>query len=208
MRTARTRRVAFDVRGLCDHVVDQRSNDTSNRRILSRIDVNLLTMDRLWSPWRSVHVATWGERDETDRAAVFERLAASTDDDRDFVLWRGRLVMVVMNIHPYNNGHLMIAPYRRVVSYEELTGEEQLEISETLSRCIGWLRSAVSPDGFNVGMNLGVASGAAIPQHLHVHVVPRWSGDTSFMASTADIRVIPEAMRDTFEKLKAVIRIP
>ena len=163
-------------------------------------------MDRLWSPWRSAHVSTWGEKAETDRAGVFARLAASTDDDRDFVLWRGKLVFVVMNIYPYNNGHLMIAPYRQVVSYDELTPEEQVEVSSAISLCIGWLRTALSPDGYNVGMNLGAASGAAIPQHLHVHVVPRWSGDTSFMASTADVRVIPEAMRDTFDKLKAVIR--
>lgn len=159
-------------------------------------------MERLWSPWRSVHVAAWSERDEEDRAGVFTRLAVSNDDERDFVLWRGASVFVVMNLYPYNNGHLMIAPYRPVASYEDLTEQERYEMADATSLCLRCLRLALAPDGFNVGLNLGPASGAGIPNHLHLHVVPRWSGDTNFMASTADVRVVPEAMRDTYLKLR------
>lgn len=137
-----------------------------------------------------------------DREKLFERIGRDDRDEENYVVWRGELVYVVMNLFPYNNGHLLVVPYRRVEQYDGLTDEEQVAIARTIDRCIGWLRSVLNPDGFNVGMNLGRAAGAGVPEHLHVHVVPRWSGDTNFMSTTADMKVIPEAMADTYEKLR------
>ena len=160
-------------------------------------------MDQMWSPWRSQHLErlTTPTSAPSDGRSLFERLAQEARDEENFIVWRGTAVFVIMNLYPYNNGHLLIVPYRRVADYESLTPEEQVEIARTIERCIGWLRQALRPEGFNVGMNLGAAGGAGVPDHLHVHVVPRWSGDTNFMATAADVKVIPEAMEQTYRKL-------
>jgi ATP adenylyltransferase len=111
-----------------------------------------------------------------------------------------------MNLYPYNNGHLLLVPYRPVPDYTELTDGERAELAALIGRAIGWLRAALRPDGFNVGMNQGEAGGAGIPDHLHVHVVPRWRADTNFMPVTAEAKVIPEALRATYEKLLDAVR--
>lgn len=161
-------------------------------------------MERMWSPWRSAHIErlSKGADGLQRRDELFERIGKEDRDDENMVVWRGELVYVVMNLFPYNNGHLLVVPFRRVEEYDALTAEEQIEIARTIDRCIRWLREALDPDGYNVGMNLGIAAGAGVPEHLHVHVVPRWSGDTNFMPTTADMKVIPEAMQDTFRKLR------
>ena len=143
-----------------------------------------------------------GRLSREERESLFERIGEDDRDEENLVVWRGESVYVVMNLFPYNNGHLLIVPYRKVEQYEELSSGEQIEIAATIERCIRWLRTALDPDGFNVGMNLGRAAGAGVPEHLHMHVVPRWSGDTNFMPSTADLKVIPEAMQDTYNKLR------
>lgn len=164
-------------------------------------------MDQLWSPWRSLHIERMTSREarEEGEKSVFLQLAEQDRDEESLILWRGEGVFVIMNRYPYNNGHLLIVPFRQIASYEELTSLEQAEIAAAIGRCIGWLRRGLDPDGFNVGMNLGSAGGAGIPEHLHVHVVPRWSGDTNFMSSVADLKVIPEALEQTYRKLKTVI---
>lgn len=164
-------------------------------------------MDQLWSPWRSLHIERMTSREarEEGEKSVFLQLAEQDRDEESLILWRGEGVFVIMNRYPYNNGHLLIVPFRQIASYEELTSLEQAEIAAAIGRCIGWLRRGLGPDGFNVGMNLGSAGGAGIPEHLHVHVVPRWSGDTNFMSSVADLKVIPEALEQTYRKLKTVI---
>lgn len=164
-------------------------------------------MDRLWSPWRSQHVASFeaAHRPAAD-GSVFARIAADPSRDAEhFVLWRGATVYVVMNLYPYNNGHLLVVPYREVADYDALTQAERHELADATARCIGWLRAALRPAGFNVGMNLGLAAGAGIPDHLHVHVVPRWRGDTNFMPVVADVKVVPEAMEETYRKLRAAV---
>lgn len=145
------------------------------------------------------------DREEGDGRSVFERLAADDRDEEHFILWRGESVFALLNLFPYNNGHLLIVPYRVVARYEALTAAEQVEIAHTIGRAIGWLNAALRPDGFNVGMNLGEAAGAGLPDHLHVHVVPRWRGDTNFMPTVADLKVVPEAMAETYRKLRRVI---
>jgi ATP adenylyltransferase len=164
-------------------------------------------MERMWSPWRSQHIdrmSTAPIRDD-DEQSLFARLAAEDRDEENLILWRGEHVFVLMNLYPYNNGHLLIIPFREVADYEDLTTDEQLAIAQTTERCIRWLRAALHPEGFNVGMNLGRAAGAGLPRHLHVHVVPRWSADTNFMATVGDTKVIPEALRQTYAKLRAAV---
>ena len=165
-------------------------------------------MDRMWSPWRSQHIATF-EREHTPdgEGSVFARIAAepSERDADHFVLWRGTFVFVVMNLYPYNNGHLLLVPYRQVDDYRALTDDEQREIATLTDRALGWLDAALRPDGYNVGMNQGLAGGAGIPDHIHVHIVPRWRGDTNFMPVTGTTKVIPEGLRETYEKLRAAV---
>ena len=163
-------------------------------------------MKRMWSPWRSEHIERVAANPEGYGKDVFSRIAEdAARDAENLVVWRGETLFVVMNLFPYNNGHLLIVPYRRITTYQELLANEQVELSRTIGKCIGWLDHALSPDGVNVGMNIGKAAGAGIPDHLHVHVVPRWAGDTSFMSSAADTRVIPESMESTYRKLRQAV---
>jgi ATP adenylyltransferase len=168
-------------------------------------------MDRLWSPWRGAHVAR-AAADARDRGHdagpdVFARIAAAppAEDAEHLVVLRGERVYVVMNRYPYTTGHLLILPYREVEGYEALTDEERTEMAAVTARALRWLRAALRPDGFNVGMNLGSAAGAGIPRHLHQHVVPRWRGDTNFMPALAETKVMPEALETTYAKLRAAV---
>lgn len=163
-------------------------------------------MDRMWSPWRSSYVAEAAQREPVEDSSIFTTLLNEQDDEKNLILWRGEEVFVIMNLHPYNNGHLLIVPYREVSQYDALTTAEQHAIATTIDRCMQWIRKALSPDGFNVGMNLGVEAGAGIPEHLHVHVVPRWEGDTNFMPTTADTKVLPEDLQTTYSKLRNAMK--
>ena len=165
-------------------------------------------MQRIWSPWRSQHLKHWNCSVEEEKAgeSLFTRLVREKTDEKNLIVWRGDTVFVIMNLYPYNNGHLMIVPYRQVADYEELTPNEQAEIARAIASCIRWLKKTLKPEGFNIGMNIGLAGGAGIPDHLHVHIVPRWQADTNFMTSVGDLKVIPEALIDTFERLREVIR--
>lgn len=162
-------------------------------------------MDRMWSPWRADYVSDATDRPSAEGESLFTKLLEEDQDVENLILWRGEHVFVIMNLYPYNNGHLLIVPYHEATGYTDLTPSEQKAIATTVDRCIEWLREAYAPEGFNVGMNLGSAAGAGIPDHLHVHVVPRWKGDTNFMSTTAETRVLPEDLSDTYKKLRAVV---
>lgn len=163
-------------------------------------------MNHMWSPWRSQHISERRPKKEGGAdESVFSRLVREEQDEENLILWRGQWVFVIMNLYPYNNGHLMIVPYREIANYEDLTADEQVEVARTIESCIRWLKRALNPEGFNVGINLGKAGGAGIPRHLHVHVVPRWNGDTNFMSTVGDIKVIPEALKDTYMKIQSAI---
>jgi len=162
----------------------------------------------MWSPWRSEYVSEAAQREPADGASLFTQLLNEENDADNLILWRGDHVFVIMNRYPYNNGHLLIVPYREVASYTALETAEQAAIATTIDRCIEWINAALSPEGVNVGMNLGAAAGAGIPEHLHVHVVPRWAGDTNFMTSTNETRVLPEDLPTTYETFRAVIENP
>ena len=137
-------------------------------------------------------------------ACVFCKMLAESEDETNLILRRGRLAFAVMNLFPYNTGHLMVVPKRHTGDYASLTAEEHLELTALITQAQAALSEALSPHGFNIGMNLGRASGAGIADHLHYHIVPRWSGDNNFMSVVSDTKVISESLRDTYRRLLAV----
>jgi ATP adenylyltransferase len=162
-------------------------------------------VDLLWAPWRMRYIKA-----EKTEGCIFCTKPTAGDDAAAHIVWRGGNAFVLLNAYPYNNGHLMVAPYAHVGALEELPFETAAEMMALCQDAIMALRRDFDPDGFNVGLNLGVAAGAGIKDHVHVHVVPRWSGDTNFMPVTGDVRVIPqsldhayELLRDAFAELKA-----
>jgi ATP adenylyltransferase len=164
-------------------------------------------MERMWSPWRSQHLDQFAmeHRPPHGTGSIFARMVSEDRDEENFILWRGRHVFAVMNLYPYNNGHLLIVPNREVAAYQELSGDEKQELLQAMDRAISWLDRALAPDGYNIGLNLGEAAGAGFPEHLQMHIVPRWRGDTNFMPTIANVKVIPEAIRETYLKLKSII---
>lgn len=144
--------------------------------------------------------------DETNKGKdLFVALPAMEDDERAHILHRGEHAFVLLNAYPYTSGHLMVAPYRKTVDLAGLSDAEHLEIARLVARCTVWIGAAYRPQGFNIGVNLGSAAGAGIPDHLHYHVVPRWSGDTNFMTAVGDVRVIPEDLAGTYRRIKAAM---
>ncbi|MBF7081756.1 HIT domain-containing protein [Desulfallas sp. Bu1-1] len=159
-------------------------------------------MERLWAPWRSVYIG----KDHGSGCIFCEKLNAAGEKDREnYVLFRGEKAFVILNIYPYNNGHLLVAPARHVGDIEELDPVEMQELFSTTRLMVKLLRRAFNPDGFNVGVNLGKIAGAGIPGHFHIHIVPRWGGDTNFMPVLGDVRVISEALDMTYAKLKEAL---
>ena len=159
--------------------------------------------EALWAPWRMEYIS---KADETNREKdLFVALPAMEDDEAAHILYRGEHAFVLLNAYPYTSGHLMVAPYRKTVDLAGLSDAEHLEIARLVARCTVWLKRAYNPQGFNIGVNLGSAAGAGIPDHLHYHVVPRWSGDTNFMTAVGDVRVIPEDLPGTYRRLKAAM---
>jgi ATP adenylyltransferase len=155
-------------------------------------------MERLWTPWRMEYIQGVHEAE----GCIFCDLPSAGDDERVYILGRGALAFVVLNAYPYNPGHLMVAPFRHVGEFEELDEDEWEDIGRLLRRSVVAIKAAADPAGFNVGMNLGRVAGAGIPDHLHWHVVPRWSGDTNFMSIVGETRVLPELLAETYAKLK------
>lgn len=150
-------------------------------------------MERLWAPWRMEYLS---------KAKKTGCIFCMAGDDRELlILWRTPLVRVLLNRYPYANGHLMVAPHRHTADLDALTDDEMLELFRATALCREVLTRASSPDGFNIGINLGKAAGAGIEDHLHMHVVPRWSGDSNFMSVVCDIRVLPEALLATYDRL-------
>jgi ATP adenylyltransferase len=152
---------------------------------------------RLWAPWRLEYIQSADEQD----GCVFCRAAEEGDDQAALVVHRGERALVLLNRYPYASGHLMVAPYRHEGEFGELEDEEALEVHRLASAGLGALAQSMRPQGFNVGWNLGRIAGAGIFDHVHLHVVPRWAGDTNFMPVLADVKVMPEALEDTRRKL-------
>ena len=165
---------------------------TRARRVMSEDG-----LEHLWAGWRQGYVssATEAERRREDDGCVFCRIAASgPPSEENGVVWRGELTYAVMNAYPYASGHLLVMPVRHMSTLDELTAEESVDLWETTRRAAATITAAYEPDGMNLGANLGRAAGAGIPEHLHLHVLPRWSGDTNFMTTVAGMRVMPESL--------------
>ena len=153
-------------------------------------------MERIWAPWRMEYITQ-----DKSGECFFCTLPKSGDDKKNFILFQGKHCFVIMNIFPYNNGHLMVSPYRHFACITALDKDESLEITELTKKCIQILRNVNAPDGFNVGFNLGKSAGAGYDEHVHNHIVPRWTGDTNFMPVLAETKIHPEHLQQSYEKL-------
>jgi len=155
-------------------------------------------MERLWAPWRMQYIGG-----EQRPGCLFCRVIENPDDeDAKLVVWRAKGAIVLLNKFPYNPGHAMVAPIAHKASLEELDDAESADLIGAVRRTFTVLRSVMKPDGLNAGVNVGTAAGAGIPDHVHFHVVPRWNGDTNFMAVIDDVKIVNEALTQTAEKLK------
>lgn len=155
-------------------------------------------MTYLWTPWRSTYMK---EKKDKSRC-IFCYASDAEQDEENLVVFRGTTVFVILNRYPYTSGHLMIAPYAHVARLANTTEQTSAEMMQLTRRAEAILEQAYHPDGLNLGMNLGHAAGAGIEEHIHMHVLPRWRGDANFMTSVGNARIIPEALEDTYSKLR------
>jgi ATP adenylyltransferase len=154
-------------------------------------------MKYLWGPWRMEYI-----RMEKPKGCIFCEKPKEERDEENHILYRGKKNFIILNNYPYNPGHLMIVPYRHLDTPGKMTPQERNEHYEIVSRCVEVLKQELRPDGFNLGMNLGKVAGAGIDDHIHTHIVPRWNGDTNYMTVVSETRVVPEALAETYRKLK------
>ncbi|OBK18389.1 HIT family protein [Mycobacterium asiaticum] len=158
-------------------------------------------LQRLWTPYRMNYLAEAPmKRDDAGRAEPFSDIPQMSDED-GLVVARGELVYAVLNLYPYNPGHLMVVPYRRVSELEDLTEAESAEVMAFTQKAIRVIKNVSRPHGFNVGINLGHSAGGSLAEHLHVHVVPRWGGDANFITIVGGSKVIPQLLRETRQLL-------
>ncbi|MFC1973753.1 HIT domain-containing protein [Chloroflexota bacterium] len=154
-------------------------------------------MKRIWAPWRIEYI-----RDQKVKGCIFCDKPKENSDIQNYILFRGEGNFVILNSYPYNPGHLMIVPYRHAANLEELTDQELFEHFDLVRKSTKALREASEPEGYNIGINLGLVAGAGVKDHVHTHVVPRWKGDTNFMTVISDTRAIPEALASNYTQLR------
>ncbi len=150
----------------------------------------------IWAPWRIEYIL--GEK---EKECIFCYKPRQARDKENLLLYRGKHNLIMMNLYPYNPGHLMVAPYRHIQSLDVLDDSEMLEHFRLTDWCVSILKEVMDPHGFNIGINLGRVAGAGIEDHIHTHIVPRWNGDTNFMPVISDTRAVPEALAATYDKL-------
>ncbi len=159
-------------------------------------------MESLHAPWRIEYIlAPKPELAES----LFTRIAQSNDDEANHVIARDRACYALLNTYPYTGGHLLVVPYRQAADLNDLTDEELTDLMKLTRRCVSALTSVMKPDGFNIGINLGQVAGAGVPGHLHLHIVPRWQGDTNFMPVLANTMVVPQALHELAAQLRAAL---
>jgi ATP adenylyltransferase len=156
--------------------------------------------DNLYSPWRFDYIDA-----KKQDGCIF--CIKGEDDEKRLVLHRTEYSFVIMNPYPYNNGHLMVVPKRHLSNLNDLSSDEMIDLFDTVRNCEAILKERYHPDGLNIGLNLGKAAGAGVADHLHVHLVPRWSGDSNFMSTIAEIRVIPEDFNQAYKTLKQLFEV-
>jgi ATP adenylyltransferase len=153
-------------------------------------------MKQLWAPWRMEYINS-----EKSDECIFCTLPKESDDAKNYILHRGKSAFIIMNTFPYNSAHLMVSPFQHIGCLTQQDIKEIKEMSQLTNRCIDILRTVISPEGFNVGYNIGKAGGAGYDEHIHCHIVPRWIGDTNFMPVLAETKVHPENLKATYNKL-------
>jgi len=158
-------------------------------------------MKLIFAPWRIEYI-----RSPKHDGCIFCDFPKENRDKERLILYRGEKAFVIMNNYPYNPGHVMIAPYRHIGSLEDLSDEELLEIMKLAQLMVKAIKKAMKPEGFNMGFNIGRVAGAGIEGHIHMHIVPRWNGDTNFMPVLANTKVIPQAIKDSYEELKKALK--
>jgi ATP adenylyltransferase len=158
-------------------------------------------MDHLWSPWRYTYVSSAAP----DGECLFCRIASESDDRKNYVVLRAERTFALLNRYPYTSGHLMIAPYAHVATLEDADPRDLEEVIRLGQRAEKALRAIYSPSGFNLGFNIGQCAGAGVAGHIHMHVLPRWTGDASFMTTVGETRVLPEDLETTFEKVSRAL---
>ena len=158
-------------------------------------------MENLWAPWRIEYILS-----KKSPGCIFCDKPAENKDDENLIIYCGEHNFIIMNAFPYNNGHMMVVPYRHTATLAGWSPEEQIELMELADLAVDLLKKLMKPDGFNLGINMGLVAGAGVADHIHLHVVPRWNGDTNFMPVLSDTRVISEALRTTYGKLKEVLK--
>ncbi|CAN5202638.1 HIT domain-containing protein [soil metagenome] len=165
-------------------------------------------MERLWAGWRAPYLTgaatAVGDGEPKGAGSVFTRILASgLPDDETHVVWRGERCFAILNLYPYTSGHVLVMPYREVADLENLDDGEAAELWKAVTAAVQAVKAAYQPHGVNVGFNLGEAAGAGVPDHLHAHVLPRWNADSNFMTAVAEVRVLPEALPETWARLRA-----
>ncbi|MDH3752260.1 MAG: HIT domain-containing protein [Acidimicrobiia bacterium] len=162
-----------------------------------------MSLERLWATWRSDYVASIAQAPPpTGDQSLFEGILASgLSDEESGIVWRGRHAFSLLNLYPYTSGHVLVLPYRAVPDLGGLTDEEAADLWLGIRSAEVAITSAYSPDGVNIGMNIGRAAGAGVPDHLHAHVLPRWAGDTNFTTAIAEVRLLPESLDITYRRL-------
>ena len=158
-------------------------------------------MKELWAPWRVEYF-----KKAKDKGCFLCRSFAGRKDRQNHILKRGRNCAVVMNRYPYTGGHLMVCPYRHISDLKEMTAAEHAELMELTVKAMDALKKTLKPDGFNIGINLGEAAGAGLKDHVHLHIVPRWKGDTNFITVMADVRVVPQSLLELWDILRREFR--
>ncbi len=158
-------------------------------------------MKYMLTPWRGKYIEGLGDGNKKDKGCVFCDIKKE-DDEKVFILYRGNKNYIVLNLFPYNNGHILIVPYEHASSPEDVSEETLFEMFSLMRKSLKILRKVYNPDGFNIGMNLGRVSGAGVPDHFHLHIVPRWEGDYNFMPLLSETKLFFEGVEKTYEKLK------
>lgn len=160
-------------------------------------------MKQIWAPWRMEYIKqAQNSKLKAKNSGCFLCAYNRKKDNKNFILYYGKYSFIIMNRFPYNAGHIMIAPYRHIGQIEKLNSNETTEMFRLLQQSIIIIKKIMNPDGFNVGINIGLVGGAGVPDHIHMHIIPRWLGDTNFMPIISDIKIINEELEKTFSKLK------
>jgi ATP adenylyltransferase len=159
-------------------------------------------MERIWAPWRMTYISNAAQED----GCIFCLAGQASNDRERLVLARSEHSLIMLNRYPYTCGHLMVAPLRHTAEMDDLGDDELLDLMNGVRQACAMLREVARPDGLNIGINLGKVSGAGVEDHLHIHIVPRWVGDTNFMTVTGDVRVIPDGLMESYDRLAVAVK--